>query len=192
MNLSEACSKLAEHDVKTASLLEELYTLQGFGEEDSFITYISYVKDNTKEWYKKTLPSFKSESSASKLKTLVNNMLNPVKYNNALACLVTEADRVLVSARLTQTLKELVSEGHFKARPKRAQVETEDSDDDVSVEPSSEDGSMLISRQPPAVESVDLANKLAIAKRLLLVILDATPPDESIKAIARNLVETFL
>ena len=191
MKLAEVYQGILEHDKKAAGTFKDMYTLHGYADNDPFTRYVLFIRDNTKEWYMNTLPTYKSESSASKLKTIINNILNPGKYGE-IAGLVEEADRVLVSSKLAQTLKDLVADGHFKAKPKR-RVHQPAIDDDVNEIYSIETGSTVSAEALPYCDGHDdLARKLAIAKRMLLMILESATPDENLKQISKLLVETFL
>lgn len=176
-----------------ANVFQQLYMLHGYADDSPFVDYAAYVRGSTREWYLNTLPSYKSESSASKLKTLMNNLINPSKFPQV-AALLPEEERVHLGSRMSQVLRELVTEGHFKPRPKRRAAPSDDYDD-VSVEPQTEDGGddRVGGNMVQAASDADvMAKKLSLAKQMILQLLEGATPDDNLKSFAKTLVETFL
>lgn len=194
MLLSEVHAALAGSPF--ANTFQQLYRLHGFSDEGAFVDYVAYVRGSTRDWYLNTLPSYKSESSASKLKTMINNLMNPSKFPEV-AALVPEEERVHVGSRLSSVLRELVTEGHFTARPKRraggGRADT-DSDSELSFEPRSDgdESESEVGRGAGEGHGMTTEEKLAMAKQMLLQLLESAPPDESLKHFAKTMVETFL
>ena len=208
ITMADVFKVMEEHQFdRNAALFKQLYTANGFEDSDMYQSYIQFVRDNTETWYRKTVPSFRSESSASKQKTIMNNLMNPAKYPS-LACLVSEADKTVISSRMFSTLKSLVDKGHFTPRPRKVDRKSvkssDDSDDDTccSIEEGSSDEGCsnhqatdydVLSGPPVHKQVRALEAQLAQSKRMMLHLLDCFPEEQcNMKSFTKMLIETFL
>jgi hypothetical protein len=177
----------------TRKMFKDMYSKR-FGDDAAFADYLDFIVSDCESWYKDAPATYKSETSVSRLKSMINNLLNEVKYP-AVASSVPVEKRATVRVAMRESLKTLVVSGYFKPRRGRRGVEVAD----VSVEGSSSscgdvadlpeellcDGGANDLR----VENIRLKKLLSETKEIIIQLVEAADINNSWKPFIRMLID---
>lgn len=138
LSLADVCQAMAENPGEredTRKMFKDMYSKR-FGDDAMFDDYLAFIVGDCESWYKDAPATYKSETSVSRLKSMMNNLLNEAKYP-AVASSVPVERRTAVRAAMRDNLKALVASGYFRPRRGRRGAEAVEA---ASVEGSSSSG----------------------------------------------------
>jgi hypothetical protein len=177
----------------TRKMFKDMYSKR-FGDETTFADYLDFIVGDCESWYKDAPATYKSETSVSRLKSMMNNLLNEAKYP-AVASNVPGDRRAAVRVAMRDNLKALVASGYFRPRKgRRAALAA-----DVSVESSSSSGGDVadlpddllcdVGGNDLRVENIKLKKMLSETKEIVIQLVEAADINNSWKPFIKMLIE---
>ncbi len=137
LTLADVCKAMTDNPGEredARKMFKDMYSKR-FGDDAPLADYLDFIVGDCESWYKDAPATFKSETSVSRLKSMMNNLLNEAKYP-VVASSVPLERRTAVRVAMRESLKVLVASGYFRPRKGRRSVEAVD----ASVEGSSSSG----------------------------------------------------
>lgn len=193
-DVRQAMANKAGEREDSKKMFKDMYS-KHFEDTTLFSDYLTYIANDCDSWYRDAPSSYKSETSVSRLKSMINNLLNDTKYPEVASCISVE-QRKAVRAAMRDTLRTLVTSGVFKPRKgKRDVVSAESSEStsddvgDIAALPGEIFGESLNSLR---LENNRLKEMLSGTKEVVLELIEAANLDNAWKPFVKLLVERQL
>ncbi len=197
LTLADVCKAMADNPGEredTRKMFKDMYSKR-FEDDTGFDDYLSFIVGDCESWYKDAPATYKSETSVSRLKSMMNNLLNEAKYP-VIATSVPVDRRTAVRVAMRDKLKTLVASGYFRPRKGRRGAEAAD----ASVESSSSSAGDVEDLPEDLlcagggandlrVENIKLKKMLSETKEIVIQLVEVADINNSWKPFIKMLIE---